>query len=68
MKLAEFFNYLKPTEVISIIDEFGLYVEPVEYQKLPYTAVSESLDAEVIQVHYDHDDNSLTITIAFDDE
>ena len=36
MKLAAFFNYLKPTEVISIVDEFGLYVEPVEYQNLKY--------------------------------
>ena len=68
MKLKEFFMYLKPDEVISIVDDFGLYIEPVEYQKLPYTAVNESLDAEVVQVWYDHDDNSLTITIAFDDE
>ena len=67
MKLAAFFNYLKPTEVISIVDEFGLYVEPVEYQNLKYSSVSESLGAEVIQVSYDNEDNSLTITIAFDD-
>ena len=67
MKLMEFFKYLKPTEVISIVDDYGLYVEPVQYKNLTYALVSESLGAEVIQVSYDHDDNSLTITIAFDD-
>lgn len=68
MILKEFFKYLKPDEVISIVDEFGLYIEPVEYQKLPYASVSESLGAEVIQVSYDHEDNSLTITIADDED
>lgn len=68
MKLVEFFDYLKPTEVISIADDAGwLVVKPVEYQNLKYSSVSDSLDANVIQVHYDHEDNSLTITIAFDD-
>ena len=68
MKLVEFFKYLKQTEVISIVDEFGLYIEPVQYKNLPYTAVKDILGAEVIQVSYDHEDNSLTIEIAFDDE
>lgn len=65
MTLAEFFKYLKPNEVISIVDDFGLIVEPVEYQKLPYVEVSESLDAAVMQVSYDHEDDSLTITIDY---
>lgn len=68
MKLKEFFTYLKPDEVISIVDEFGVIVEPVEYQKMPYVEVSENLDAEVVQVYYDSGDNSLTIEIAFDEE
>ena len=68
MKLKEFFTYLKPDEVISIVDEFGVIVEPVEYQKMPYVEVKESLDAEVMQVYYDSGDNSLTIEIAFDEE
>jgi hypothetical protein len=69
MKLAEFFDYIKPTEVISIVDdEFGIVVDPIAYQDLKYIEVYEVLDANIIQVSYDHDDNSLTITIAFDDE
>lgn len=68
MKLKEFFTYLNPYECISIADDAGwLVVKPVEYQNLKYSSVSDSLDANVIQVHYDHEDNSLTITIAFDD-
>lgn len=68
MKLKEFFTYLKPDEVISIVDEYGTIVEPVEYQKMPYIEVRESLDAIVTQVYYDSGDNSLTIDIAFDEE
>lgn len=68
MKLKEFFKYLKPTEVISIVGDFGLIVEPVEYQKLHYIKVSEILDAAVMQVSYDHEDKSLTIEIADYDE
>lgn len=68
MKLKEFFTYLKPDEVISIVDEYGTIVEPVEYQKMPYIEVSESLDAVVVQVYYDSGDSSLTIDVAFDDE
>ena len=70
MKLKEFFTYLKPDEVISIVDEFGVIVKPVEYQKMPYVEVSESLDAdaEVVQVYYDSGDSSLTIEITFDEE
>lgn len=68
MKLAEFFNYLKPDERISIVDEYGTIVEPVEYQEMPYFKVSESLDAEVTQVYYDSGDNSLTIEITFEEE
>lgn len=67
MKLVEFFRYLKLDEVISIVDDYGLYIEPVQYKNLSYTAVKDVLGAEVIQVSYDHDDNSLTITIVFDD-
>ena len=68
MKLAEFFSYLKPDEVISIADDAGwLVVRPVEYQNLKYSSVSDSLDANVVQVHYDKEDESLTITITFDD-
>ena len=66
MKLKEFFTYLKPDEVISIVDNFGLIVEPVEYQKMSYVDVREVLDAEVMQVGFDHEDNSLTITIDYD--
>ena len=66
MKLKEFFTYLKPDERISIVDNFGLIVEPVEYQKMSYVDVREVLDAEVMQVSYDHEDNSLTITIDYD--
>ena len=66
MKLKEFFTYLKPDEVISIVDNFGLIVEPVEYQKMSYVDVREVLDAEVMQIEFDHEDNSLTITIDYD--
>ena len=66
MKLKEFFTYLKPDERISIVDNFGLIVEPVEYQKMSYVDVREVLDAEVMQVGFDHEDNSLTITIDYD--
>lgn len=68
MKLKEFFTYLKPDEVISVTDEYGTIVEPVEYQKMPYIEVKEYLDAEVVQVYYDSGDNSLTIDVALDDE
>ena len=68
MKLVEFFKYLKPTEVISIADDAGwLVVRPVQYQNLKYSSVSNSLNANVIQVYYDNEDESLTITITFDD-
>ena len=66
MKLVEFFSYLKPDEVISIVDNFGLIVEPVEYQKMSYVEVREVLDAEVMQVGFDKEDNSLTIEIDYD--
>ena len=68
MKLAEFFTYLKPDEVISVVDQYGTMVEPIEYQKMTYIEVRESLDAEVVQVYYDSGDNSLTIEIIFDEE
>ena len=68
MKLKEFFMYLKPDEVISIVDEYGTIVEPVEYQKMPYIEVNEYLDAEVVQVYYDSGDSSLTIDVALDEE
>ena len=68
MKLKEFFMYLKPDEVISIVDEYGTIVEPVEYQKMPYVDVREVLDAEVVQVYYDSGDSSLTIDVALDEE
>jgi hypothetical protein len=68
MKLKEFFMYLKPDEVISVTDEYGTIVEPVEYQKMPYIEVNEYLDAEVVQVYYDSGDNSLTIDVALDEE
>lgn len=67
MKLVEFFSYLKPDEVISVVDQYGTMVEPIEYQKMTYIEVKESLDAEVVQVYYDSGDNSLTIEIVFDD-
>ena len=63
MKLKEFFTYLKPDEIISIVDEYGTIVEPVEYQKMPYIEVNEYLDAEVVQVYYDSGDSSLTIDV-----
>lgn len=68
MKLKEFFTYLRPDEEISIVDEYGTIVEPVEYQKMPYIEVNEYLDAEVVQVYYDKGDSSLTIEVTLDDE
>lgn len=63
MKLKEFFMYLNPYETISIVDEYGYVITPINYRDLKYTDIYECLDAEVLQIGYDKDDDSLTITI-----
>lgn len=63
MKLKEFFTYLNPYECISIVDEYGYVVTPINYRDLKYTDIYECLDLEVLQIGYDKDDDSLTITI-----
>lgn len=63
MKLKEFFTYLNPYETISIVDEYGYVIAPINYRDLKYTDIYECLDTEVLQIGYDKDDDSLTITI-----
>lgn len=63
MKLKEFFTYLNPYETISIVDEYGYVITPINYRDLKYTDIYECLDEEVLQISYDKDDDSLTITI-----